>query len=205
MYLKSLNLINYKNIRHAELDFESGINCFVGNNGAGKTNLLDAVYYMSFCKSYFNSVDSQLILHNEDFFVLQAQYDRQNQTEAFYAGLKKNQKKQFKRNKKEYPRLSDHIGLLPLVMISPGDERLITEGSDQRRKYIDGVVSQFDKSYLALIIKYNRALAQRNALLKKAKGHLSVIEDHLEVWNNQIEIIGDAIFKKRTIKRKYAT
>src|SRR5690606_32723215 len=107
MYLKRLSLVNYKNIRNAELEFEPGINCFVGNNGAGKTNLLDAVYFMSFCKSYFNSIDSQLVCHNEDFFVLQAQYRRQDQSEEFYAGLKKNQKKQFKRNKKEYPRLSD--------------------------------------------------------------------------------------------------
>ena len=198
MYLKRLSLVNYKNIRDAELDFEPGINCFVGNNGAGKTNLLDAVYYMSFCKSYFNSIDSQLICHNEDFFVLQAQYDRQEQFEAIYAGLKKNQKKQFKRNKKEYPRLADHIGLLPLVMISPGDERLITEGSDQRRKYIDGVVSQFDKNYLASIIKYSRALTQRNALLKGAKGRKAVVEDHLEVWNSQLTMIGLAIFENRT-------
>ncbi|GAO28830.1 DNA replication/repair protein RecF [Geofilum rubicundum] len=198
MYLKRLSLLNYKNIRQAELEFEPGINCFVGNNGAGKTNLLDAVYYMSFCKSYFNAIDSQLICHDEDFFVLQAQYNRQEQAEAFYAGLKKNQKKQFKRNKKEYPRLSDHIGLLPLVMISPGDERLINEGSDQRRKYIDGVVSQFDKNYLALIIKYNRALTQRNALLKGAKGRMSAVEEQLDIWNDQLATIGGAIFDRRT-------
>src|SRR5690606_566930 len=121
-----------------------------------------------------------------------------DQSEEFYAGLKKNQKKQFKRNKKEYPRLSDHIGLLPLVMISPGDERLITEGSDQRRKYIDGVVSQFDKNYLASIIKYNRALTQRNALLKGAKGRLSAAEEQLDVWNAQLSVIGHGVFEDRT-------
>jgi DNA replication and repair protein RecF len=198
MYLKRLSLVNYKNIRQAELKFEPGINCFVGNNGAGKTNLLDAVYYMSFCKSYFNAIDSQLICHNEDFFVVQAQYYRNEQSESFYAGFKKNQKKQFKRNKKEYTRLADHIGLLPLVMISPGDERLITEGSDQRRKYIDGVVSQFDKNYLALILKYNRALNQRNALLKSAKGRLSAIGEQLDIWDSQLTVIGAAVFERRT-------
>jgi DNA replication and repair protein RecF len=197
MYLKHLSLLNYKNIRQTDLTFQPGINCFVGNNGAGKTNLLDSVYYLSFCKSYFNSIDSQLICHDEAFFVIQGRYDRHGSEDDIYAGLKRNQKKQFKRNKKEYPRLSDHIGLLPLVMISPGDERLITEGSDQRRKFIDGVISQIDKSYLDMIIRYNRVLSQRNALLKNAKGRASSIESQIGVWNAQLAQTGESIFKRR--------
>ncbi|MGM0375624.1 MAG: DNA replication/repair protein RecF, partial [Bacteroidota bacterium] len=166
MYLKHLSILNYKNILQAGLDLCDGLNCFVGSNGAGKTNLLDAVYYLAFCKSYFNSVDSQNISHDQDFFVVQGRFERKEQDEDIYVALKRNQKKQFKRNKKEYPKLSEHIGLLPLVMISPSDERLIVEGSDQRRKYIDSVVSQYNKAYLDLLIRYNRALQQRNTLLK---------------------------------------
>ncbi|ASB50609.1 DNA replication/repair protein RecF [Alkalitalea saponilacus] len=197
MYLKHINLLNFKNLKQCELDLTSGINCFVGKNGAGKTNLLDAVFYMSFCKSYFNSIDSQLIHHDEDFFVIQGSYVRGDQDDQIYAGLKRNQKKQFKRNKKEYTRLSDHIGLLPLVMISPGDERLITEGSELRRKYIDSVVSQFDKPYLDLIIRYNRIVNQRNVLLKSARGNIKLIESQLDVWDEQLAITGEQIFNKR--------
>lgn len=198
MQLKHISLLNYKNIRQAELEFEPGINCFVGNNGAGKTNLLDSIYYISFCKSYFNPIDSQLICHDEEFFVIQAQYEIQNQDEEFYAALRKNRKKQFKRNKKEYSRLSDHIGLLPLVMISPGDERLISDGSDQRRKFIDGVVSQYNKSYLASILRYNRCLTQRNALLKSTKGRSASIDGQLEAWDEQLASIGALIFDERS-------
>ncbi|WP_232526543.1 DNA replication/repair protein RecF [Marinilabilia rubra] len=198
MYLKHLNILNYKNISQAELPFCDGINCFVGPNGAGKTNLLDAVYYLSFCKSYFNSVDSQNICHSEDFFVIQGGFDRSDSDEQIYVALKRNQKKQFKRNKKEYSRLSEHIGLLPLVMISPSDERLIVEGSDQRRKYIDSVVSQYDKSYLEKIIRYNRALLQRNTLLKKSDRLNSGLNAQLDVWDEQMVLLGEKIFDERT-------
>jgi DNA replication and repair protein RecF len=198
MYLKHLNILNYKNISQAEVAFCDGINCFVGSNGAGKTNLLDAVYYLSFCKSYFNSADSQNICHTEDFFVIQGNFDRNDSDEQIYVALKRNQKKQFKRNKKEYSKLSEHIGLLPLVMISPSDERLIVEGSDQRRKYIDSVVSQYDKSYLEMIIRYNRALMQRNVLLKKSDKLTFSLISQLEVWDEQLIILGQKIFEKRT-------
>ncbi len=198
MYLKHLNILNYKNILQAELSFCDGINCFVGRNGAGKTNLLDTIYYLSFCKSYFNVIDSQNISHNEDFFVIQGSFDRNQHDEHIYVALKRNQKKQFKRNKKEYSRLSEHIGLLPLVMISPSDERLIVEGSDQRRKYIDSVVSQYDKSYLDLLIRYNRALMQRNALLKRAGRMDSSTSAQLDVWDEQMMSMGQNIFHQRT-------
>jgi len=198
MYLKCLNIINYKNLKSAELDFSQGINCFVGKNGAGKTNLLDSVYYLSFCKSYFNLTDSQVIRHNEDFFMIQGIYQRNDVEECIYAGFKRNQKKQFKRNKKEYPKLSEHIGLLPLVMISPVDERLIVEASDLRRRYIDSVISQFDKNYLEYLIKYNRALEQRNSLLKNWKNLTGDTVSQLEIWDNQLALSGNIIFEKRS-------
>lgn len=197
MYLSHINILNYKNIRQTELNFNAGLNCFVGKNGAGKTNLLDSIYYLSFCKSYFNPIDSQIICHDEDFFVIQGLYHRNQLEEEIYAGLKRNQKKQFKRNKKEYPKLSDHIGLLPLVMVSPSDERLIIEGSEQRRRFIDSVVSQCDKLYLDVLIKYNRALNQRNALIKSSKLNKSSVESQLEIWDEQISMLGNVIFIKR--------
>ncbi|MGQ1946592.1 DNA replication/repair protein RecF [Geofilum sp. OHC36d9] len=198
MYLKNIHLLNFKNIRQADVTLSGGLNCFVGNNGAGKTNFLDAVYYLSYCKSYFNAIDSQLICHGEDFFVIQGNYERQGQEEAVYAGLKLNQKKQFKRNKKEYPRLSDHIGLLPLVMISPGDEKLIMEGSDLRRKFLDSVISQFDKKYLEQLLRYNRGLNQRNALLKSAQnGSAHNIQGQLEVWDGQLAGISLLLYQRR--------
>ncbi len=196
MQLKHLNIVNFKNIAQAELFFTPGINCFVGANGSGKTNMLDAFYYLSFCKSYFNSVDSQNIKHDEAFFVIQGEYDLRDGKEQIYCGIKRNQKKHFKRNKKEYTKLSDHIGLLPLVIISPSDEQLITEGSEQRRKYIDSVISQYDKIYLNRVIRYNRALMQRNFLLKQLResnGNLYA----LEIWDNQLVELGELIFGQR--------
>ncbi|HZK69037.1 MAG TPA: AAA family ATPase, partial [Paludibacter sp.] len=148
MRLNSLSILNYKNIREANLVFSPKINCFIGNNGMGKTNILDAIYYLSFCKSHSNSIDSQNILHHSEFFLIQGKYEVGDSVEEIYCGMKHRQKKQFKRNKKEYDRLSDHIGLLPLVLVSPDDSVLISEGSEERRKFIDGVISQYNKSYL---------------------------------------------------------
>ena len=166
MQLEKLSILNYKNIKEAELEFCSNINCFVGKNGMGKTNLLDAIYYLSFCKSHFNVIDSQNIEHNAEFMLIQGQYARKEETENIYCGVKRRQKKQFKRNKKEYEKLSDHIGLLPLVLVSPNDSTLIAEGSEERRRFMDGVISQHNKTYLQHLLTYNNALKQRNALLK---------------------------------------
>ncbi|MGQ1889704.1 DNA replication/repair protein RecF [Thermophagus sp. OGC60D27] len=198
MYLKHLNILNYKNISQADPEFCEGINCFVGANGAGKTNLLDTIYYLSFCKSFFNSIDSQNINHEEDFFVIQGTFERNEHEEQIYVALKRNKKKQFKRNKKEYNKLSEHIGLLPLVMISPSDERLITEGSDQRRKYVDSVVSQYNKLYLEQLIRYNRALMQRNALLKKHDQLNPGLIAQLDVWDEQLATLGEDIYRHRS-------
>src|SRR5476649_1454489 len=148
MYLKQLSVINFKNYTTAELAFSEGVNAFMGNNGAGKTNLLDAVHYLSLCKSYFNPIDSQQIKQGTDFFMINGVFEKDNEKEVIACGVKRNQKKQFKRNKKEYQRLADHIGKYPLVMISPYDISIIIEGSEERRKFIDNVISQTDNRYL---------------------------------------------------------
>lgn len=197
MYLTSLSLINFKNHADATLLFSKNVNCFTGKNGSGKTNLLDAIYYLSLTKSYFNNIDSQLIKHNEQMFVLQGDFSNGELEEKIFCGLKQNQKKQFKRNQKDYQRLSDHIGLLPVVMISPVDHNLITEGSEERRKFIDSIISQTDKGYLEDLISYNKLLAQRNALLKQlSKENISDLTT-LEIWNEQLAPVGERIFAKR--------
>ena len=197
MYLKDLSLINFKNYGQSELSLSPKINCFIGSNGVGKTNLLDAIYYLSMCKSYLNPIDSQNVRYDEDFFVLQGDYLLNDKHENIYCGLKKNKKKQFKRNKKEYQKLSDHIGLLPVVMISPTDNSLILEGSDERRKFMDSVISQYDKVYLDNLIKYNRALAQRNKLLKDFYQQRTFDEDTLDIWDEQLVALGEKIYNVR--------
>lgn len=194
MILEQLSVINYKNIEQAELTFSPKINCFLGNNGMGKTNLLDAIYYLSFCKSHSNSIDSQNIMHNADFAVIQGWYLSENKQDEFFCSIRRNQKKQFKRNKKEYDKLSDHIGTLPLVMVSPSDISLISAGSDERRRFIDMVLSQFDREYLHSLINYNKALQQRNSLLK-TEGKIDDLL--LELWDDQLVTEGKVIYRKR--------
>lgn len=194
MHLKSISLLNYKNIAEAELEFSSKINCIIGDNGMGKTNILDAIYYLSFCKSHSNPIDSQNILHDADFFMLQGVYDVIDNTEEVYCGMKRKQKKQFKRNKKEYERLSDHIGLIPLVLVSPDDSNLILGGSDERRKFMDGVISQFNNNYLLHLLHYNNALKQRNALLKSE----TMVDITLfDIWEEQLQLYGQMIYEQR--------
>ena len=166
MYLKKIVLVNYKNFDTAEFVFDEKINCFVGNNGAGKTNVLDAIYHLAFAKGYFNSVSGQNIKHGQEFFLIEGVFEKLNKEELLSCSLKRGQKKVVKRNGKEYEKLSNHIGLIPLVIISPADTNLITEGSDVRRKFVDGVIAQSDKLYLQNLIKYNKVLSQRNSLLK---------------------------------------
>ncbi len=161
----------------------------------GKTNLLDALYYLSFCKNHTNLPDSQLIMHNQDFSVLQANYIfEEDNAENIYCGIKRKQRKIFKRNKKEYERLSEHIGLLPLVMICPADSDLIQGGSDERRKFVDVVISQYDKEYLHALIQYTNALQQRNSLLKE---HNTIDPTLFDIWEDQMDFFGEHIFKKR--------
>lgn len=193
MILKQLSIINFKNIAQAELDFSANINCFVGNNGMGKSNLLDAIYYLSFCKSFTHAIDSQNIRHDNDFFMLQGIYDRNNATETLSCGMKRRQKKSFKRNKKEYDRLSDHIGFAPLVMVSPADTSLIQGGSDERRRFVDVVISQWDKPYLETLIRYNKALEQRNSLLR----HEVTDAMLYEIWEEQMAHAAATVYRTR--------
>lgn len=195
MWLKRISILNYKNLEQVELSFSPKMNCIIGKNGMGKTNLMDAVYYLSFCKSATNPIDSQNILHNRDFFVVQGYYETDDgEAEEVYCGLKKRQKKQFKRNKKEYGRLSDHIGLIPLVMVSPADSWLIAGGSDERRRFMDVVISQFDREYLDALIRYNKALLQRNTLLK---ADMEPEEELMSVWEEMMASAGEVVYRKR--------
>lgn len=197
MHLQSLSLLNFKNCTEVSLSFCPGINCFLGNNGQGKTNLLDAIYYLSFCKSFFSASDSQNIFHGENFFMVQGKYIINEQESEVYCGVKRNQKKVFKRNKKEYERLADHIGLFPLIMIAPEDIDIITGGSEERRKFIDGLISQFDKVYLNNLLEYQRALTQRNALLKHFVEKNIFDEGAIEIWDEQLIEKGNYIYEKR--------
>ena len=197
MYLKNLSLVNFKNYAQAELEFTPRINCFVGNNGVGKTNLLDAIHYLSLTKSFFNPIDSQNIRHGEDFFVIQGEVEKDGKTEGLYCASKRNHRKQFKRNKKEYERLADHVGWMPVVMISPADSVLITEGSDERRKFMDSVISQYDRVYLDELIRYNRALTQRNVLLKQMAEQRRTDNEALELWDEQLIPLATKIHSTR--------
>jgi len=167
MILKRLTVVNYKNISQADLDLSAKMNCFVGRNGMGKTNLLDAVYYLSFCRSSTNPIDSQVVRHEEEYCVVQGHYEtEQGDDDDVFCGLKRGARKQVKRNGKAYRRSSEHVGVIPLVMISPSDGELISGGSDERRRFMDAAISQFDKEYLLQLIRYDKALTQRNVLLK---------------------------------------
>ena len=197
MILKSLSLINYKNFESQSFSFDNKINCFVGPNGIGKTNVLDAIYHLSFGKSYFNPIATQNIKHDEDFFVIDGIFDKEDRQEKIIVSLKKGQKKIIKRNNKIYEKFSDHIGFIPLVIISPADRDLIIEGSDTRRKFIDSVISQSDKTYLNNLINYNKVLSQRNALLKYFALNNTFNAQTLEVYNEQLQSFGSAIFETR--------
>jgi DNA replication and repair protein RecF len=197
MWLKNITLLNFKNYSSAELGFSKTVNAFVGNNGAGKTNLLDAIHYLCLCKSYFNPIDSQQIKANEELFMVQGDFDRKEKNEKITCGLKRNQKKQFKRNKKEYDKLANHIGLFPLVMISPYDINLIMDGSEERRRFIDNVISQTDSNYLDELIVYNKHLLNRNALLKQVAATRKLDVTLLQILDEQLVYSGNKIFEKR--------
>lgn len=199
MRLQSIYILNFKNIRETNLHFADKINCFVGLNGQGKTNLLDAIYYLSFCKSAFNAIDSQNITHEADFAMIQGSYAlRQDEEEQITCGLKRGVKKQFRRGKKDYKRLIDHIGLLPLVMVSPADQELILDGSEARRKFIDGVISQYDKLYLEHLNEYGTLLKQRNAVLKQYEAIPEALpNDLMTVLEEQMNRHAQHIFQMR--------
>lgn len=197
MYLEELHIINFKNISHKDFTFQSKINCFVGDNGRGKTNILDAIYYLAYGKSYFNPVALQNIKHEEDFFVIEGTFLKENKHEHVLCSLKKGQKKTMKRNGKAYQKFSEHLGLIPLVIISPADQDLISEGSDVRRKFVDTVISQQDSIYLQDLIHYQKIVSQRNALLKYFALNHSFDAETLAIYNEQLEPLAQSIFEKR--------
>ncbi len=197
MHIEGISIVNFKNLKENKVSFSPKLNCFLGNNGAGKTNMLDALYYLSFCKSFFNSIDSLNINHAENYFMLQGNYKRGGATENISCGLQKGQKKQFKRNSKVYKKLAEHIGLLPLVMITPSDLNLILGGSDERRKFMDGVISQYNHNYLDDLLKYNRALQQRNNLLKQFATDRYFDAGLLEIWDSRLVGHGNRIHLER--------
>ena len=197
MYLKKISLFNFKNFSDASFEFEHKINSFVGKNGVGKTNVLDAIYHLSFGKSYFNTLAVQNIKHDEDFFVIDGEFEKQERTENILCSLKKGQKKILKRNGKIYEKFSDHLGLIPLVIISPTDADLIREGSETRRKFIDSVISQLDNQYLQELILYQKVLSQRNALLKYFAVNRVFETGTLDIYNEQLNDLGKNIFEKR--------
>ena len=197
MYLKAISLFNYKNFSEANFEFDTKINCFVGKNGVGKTNVLDAIYHLSYGKSYFNPLAIQNIKHGEEFFVIDGAFEKNERMEQIVCSLKKNQKKILKRNGKQYEKFSDHIGFIPLVIISPADRDLIIEGSETRRKFIDSVISQLDSNYLQELIQYQKILTQRNAPLKYFALNHVFENDTLSIYNEQLDNLGHRIFEKR--------
>ncbi len=193
MLLQQLSITNFKNIESAQLNFSPNINCIVGNNGEGKTNLLDAIYYLSMTKSYFGGSDAHNIRHNEDFFLLQGLFTHNDTEERITCGIKRQEGKIIKRNDKIYNRLSDHIGLLPLVMVSPTDISLINESGEERRKYLNGILAQTEKEYLPILLKYNHILLQRNKLLKQGGN----IEELLQTLDEQLVNTGKQLYNYR--------
>ncbi len=195
MIIKRLSILNFKNITTADITFSPKLNCLFGLNGMGKTNLLDAIYYLSFCKSSINHIDSQNIKHDADFFMIDGTYDDGGNELEIYCGLKKRHKKIFKRNGKEYKKFSEHIGQIPLVIVSPADGYLIAGGSEERRRFIDMVISQYDKQYLNALIRYEKALMQRNAMLK---ADIQAQDADYEIWEEMMAAYGKAVSDKRS-------
>lgn len=214
MHLKSLSLLNYKNFESANFDFDQKINCLVGFNGVGKTNVLDSIYHLAFGKSYFNPITSQNIRHDTDFFVIEGEFEKKEREENILVSARRGQKKIIKRNNKPYEKFSEHIGFIPTVIISPADRDLIIEGSETRRKFMDGVISQGDNLYLNDLINYGKTLSQRNSLLKYFAANNTFDRDTLSIYNMQLEELGSRLYDKREaflkvfipiFRKRYAT
>ncbi|MDO5654661.1 MAG: DNA replication/repair protein RecF [Flavobacteriaceae bacterium] len=197
MFLQRLHFVNFKNFEENSFEFSPKINAFVGNNGKGKTNILDAVYYLSFLKSYFNHQDKQNIRFEQNFFMIEGWFQKDKKEEHVLISVHTEQKKLAKRNEKTYDRLSDHLGKFPVVIISPYDRDLITEGSDTRRRFIDSIIAQSDSVYLAELIRYNKVLLQRNALLKFFAANRVFDAIQLDIFDHEIMKIGEYIFQQR--------
>ena len=197
VFLKKISIINYKNILEKEFELDPKINCFVGDNGVGKTNILDAVYHLSMGKSYFNVKNDQLINKGKDYMLVDGVFELNNKDESIVFSLKIGEKKVLKRNGKPYKKFSNHIGLIPVVLISPYDNDLINEGSSERRKFIDSIISQNDKEYLINLIAYTRVIQNRNRLLKQYNRSVDFDLDTIKVYDDQIYKLSEPIFKAR--------
>ena len=194
MFLKDLSLTNFKNYEQAEIGFSSRINCFVGNNGVGKTNILDAIHYLSLTKSFFNNIDSANIRHADDYFIISGTFNRNDVDDSIFCSFQRQKQKVLKKNGKDYQRLTDHIGKYPVVMMSPADSGLISEGSEERRKFLNKIISQYNPEYLDAVLKYNKALQQRNRMLKEGRFDT----DMIEIWDAQLINYGTYVFRERT-------
>ena len=196
-YLKKISIINYKNLIDKEYNLDPKINCFVGNNGVGKTNILDSIYHLALGKSYFNLRNDQLVNRNQDFMVIDGLFELNNKKENIVCSIKRGDKKVLKRNGKPYKKFSNHIGLIPIVLISPYDNDLINEGSSERRKFIDSIISQNSKEYLINLIAYSRAVQNRNILLKQYNKSVDFDLDTIKIYNDQIIQLSKPIFIAR--------
>ena len=197
MFLHSLKIDNYKNLEKFKLSFTKKINCFIGKNGIGKTNIVDSIYHLAFTKSYFNPSTSQNVKTGSDFFSISGDFNIDERNENIHCYYKIGEKKIIKRNGKVYKRISDHIGLINLIIISPHDRNLIIEGSEMRRKFIDSVIGQVDKVYLQRVIDYNKVIIQRNSLLKYFFINRKFDKDTIESYDQQLISIGTPIYKER--------
>lgn len=197
MLLENLSLVNFKNYPSLNITFSPDINCFVGHNGSGKTNLLDAIYYLSMTKSAFNSVDQQNIRHQEAFFSIKGTFSKQEDNITIHCSLKTGQKKVFKKNKKAYEKISEHIGLFPTVLIAPYDTDLIRDGSEFRRKFFDSILAQINQVYLQKLIQYNHLLKQRNSLLKQFAERRYFEKDLLASYDLPLIALGEYIYTER--------
>jgi DNA replication and repair protein RecF len=195
MYLKKLSLTNFKNYNRAELEFLPKINCLVGNNGVGKTNILDAIHYLSLTKSFFNNIDSISIRHGEEYFIINGTFVKDNVEDQIYCAFQKQKQKVLKKNSKEYQKLSEHVGKYPVVMISPADNALISEGSEERRKFLNKIISQYNAEYLDSVLKYSKALQHRNRLLKDFKLTGRFESDALSIWDSQLVKYGTFLMR----------
>lgn len=199
MYLKKLVLTNFKNYGQTELEFSPKINCFVGNNGVGKTNILDAIHYLSLTKSFFNNIDSISVLHGEDYFIINGTFVRNGDEDQIYCAFQKQKQKVMKKNGKEYQKLSDHVGKFPVVMISPADSALVSEGSEERRRFLNKIISQYNAEYLDSVLKYSKALQHRNRLLKDFKSEGRFDKDSLTIWDSQLVKYGTYVYNERNM------
>lgn len=197
MFIKKLTIQHFKNHPFREFDFSSQINCFVGNNGVGKTNILDALYYLSVGKSFLNSSDIQNIENQQDFFTIEGMIFNEDKDDIIKIAQSKDSRKTIKKNDKTYGKMAEHIGYLPSVMISPYDQNLISDGSESRRKFLDAMISQIDSEYLFNLIQYQKTLQQRNALLKNFAKNRYFDTDSLEIYNEPLINFGQKIYEKR--------